>query len=595
MESGDSTKQTDDPKGQAHRGVRRRRRNGSGAHDSSRKFTKYVLLPGLILSVFGLIAYLVHQPALRALRSWRSVAVVRTATEALDAGRYDEAARGVRVALGLAPSKLEVQKLAARFYQTVGNPDSIDYWRAVTTSPGASVEDRYAFIDACLQFSRPDVAYDQLNLLEPSVGKAPDFLRRVVRYLILIKDYDAAVRYAREAQVANPVDEEFEYILGLCLLKSSRPDWSGEGWRLLNSVALTSGTEQLSAARTLQETARLPLTEARQIARAIERRSDLSLADRLLVAGLRASPDRVERETLVASVLAEAGPTTDDDRIVCAKWAISLAAPTATKRFLEVNRSTNQVLNSLYLEALALDMDWPGINQLLSSTTNVIDDVLVQSIEGWKSIRDQDGEKAEANFKSAIDLAGKRPYSGMIEGLFMISTWAERSERPAIAIQALEPLLDFRSVAASAANNIIRHAARLTTIEPAHGARRALWQYAPKDERIMIGFSHSALLLNRDLEDAVKVLRILDAQLPTAQWPAVMLAYGLVHTGRNTEAADLLESRITNESQLGVPMQVLLAGTKLALGQRESARQLARTIPRAGLKDEELRILDSVE
>ena len=138
MESGDSTKQTDDPKGQAHRGVRRRRRNGSGAHDSSRKFTKYVLLPGLILSVFGLIAYLVHQPALRALRSWRSVAVVRTATEALDAGRYDEAARGVRVALGLAPSKLEVQKLAARFYQTVGNPDSIDYWRAVTTSPGAS-------------------------------------------------------------------------------------------------------------------------------------------------------------------------------------------------------------------------------------------------------------------------------------------------------------------------------------------------------------------------------------------------------------------------------------------------------------------------
>lgn len=595
MESGESTKQTDDPKGQAHRGVRRRRRDGSGAHDSSRKFTKFVLLPGLVLVVLGLIAYFAHKPALRALRAWKSVAVVQTATEAMEEGRYIEAGRNVRVALGLAPSKLEVQKLAAKFYQLVGNPDSIDYWRAVTTSPAASVEDRYAFIDACLQFSRPDVAYDQLNLLEPSVGKAPDFLRRVVRYLIQIKDYDAAVPYAREAQVANPVDEEFEYILGLCLLKSSRPVWSGEGWRLLSSVALASGSEQIAAARTLQETGRLPLTEARQIARAIERRSNLSLADRLLVAGLRASADKVDREALVASVLSEAAPTTDDDKILCAKWAISLQAPAATKRFLAANIATNQILNSLYLEALALDLDWPGIERMVSTSTNVIDEVLIQSIEGWKAFQEREGEKAEAKFKSAIDLAGKRPFSEMAQSLFLVSVWAERSERPAIAIQAMQPLLSFRSVSAPAANNMIRNAAKLTTIEPAHPAHRALWQYAPKEERNMIGFSHSALLLNRDLEDAVTVLRSLDTQNPLAQWPVVMLAYGLVRTGKNTEAADLLESRLTNESQLGPSMQVLLAGTKLALGQRESARQLARSIPRSGLKAEELRILDSIE
>jgi hypothetical protein len=74
-----------------------------------------------------------------------------------------------------------------------------------------------------------------------------------------------------------------------------------------------------------------------------------------------------------------------------------------------------------------------------------------------------------------------------------------------------------------------------------------------------------------------------------------MLAYGLVRTGKNTEAADLLESKITNESQLGPPLQVLLAGTKFALGQKEAARQTARSVSRVGLKVEELRILDSIE
>lgn len=521
--------------------------------------------------------------------------MVQAATEAMDAGRYNEAGRSVRVALGLAPSKLEVQKLAARFYQTVGNPDSIDYWRAVTTSPGASVEDRYAFIDACLQFSRPDLAYEQLNLLEPSVGKAPDFLRRVVRYLIQIKDYDAAVPYAREAQVANPVDEEFEFILGLCLLKSSNPLLSGEGWRLLSSVALASGSEQIAAARTLQETGRLPLTEARQIARAIERRSNLPLADRLLVAGLRASADKTDREALAASVLSEAAPTTDEEKILCAKWAISLSTPAAAKRFLATNIGTNQILASLHLEAMALDLDWTGIERAVSSSTNLVDDVLLQSIEGWRASLERDNEKAESKFKTAIDAAGKRSFSEMVSGLFQISTWAERAQLPNVAIQALEPLLAFRSVAAPAANNMIRNASKLTTVEPAHTAHRALWQYAPKEERIMINFSHSALLLNRDLEDAVNVLRSLNESMPSAQWPAAMLAYGLVRTGKNTEAADLLESKITNESQLGPPLQVLLAGTKFALGQKEAARQTARSVSRVGLKVEELRILDSIE
>jgi len=595
MDAGESTKRTDDPKGQGYRGVRRRRRDGSGAHDSSRKFTKYVLLPALILAVLGLIAYLTHQPALRALRSWKSVAVVKTATEAMEGGRYAEAGRSVRIALALAPSKLEVQKLAAKFYQAIDNPDSIDFWRAVTMSPGASVEDRYAFIDACLQFSRTDVAFEQLNLLEPSVGKAPEFLRRVVRYLIQIRDYDAAAPYAREAQVANPVDQEFEYILGLSLLKSSRPDWSDEGWRLLGSVALASGSEQISAARALQETGRLPLTQSRQIARAIERRSELSLSDRLLVAGLRAGADRSDREALAASVLSEVAPTTDDDRILCAKWAISLATPTAAKNFLAANIGTNQILQSLQLEALALDLDWAGLERVVATSTNLIDDVLLQSIEGWRAFLDRDPEKSTGKFNSAIDSAGKRPFPEMVSGLFLISAWAERATNPAIAIKSLEPLLAFRAVAAPAANAIIRNAASLTATEPAHLAHRSLWQYAPNEERIMINFSHSALLCSRDLEDAVNVLRLLEARMPTAQWPAVMLAYGLVRTGKNTEAADLLDSKLTNESQLGSPMQVLLAGTKLALGQKESARQLARSIPRTGLKAEELRILDSIE
>lgn len=595
MELGESTKQSENPEGRSQREVRRRRRSGSGAHDSSKKFSKYVLIPLAVIVALSVFGYLVHQPVLRQLRAWRSIAVVESANKDLEAGRLQEAGRSVRVALGLAPSRIEVQKLAARFYQAAGNPESLDYWKSVTTSPGASLEDRYSLIDACLQFSRPDVAYEQLNLLEPSVGKAAGFLRRVVRYLILINDYDAAVPYAREAQVSNPVDEEFEYLLGYCLLKSSRADWSVEGRRLLMSIALTSGSEQATAARTLQETGRLPMVDARQIARAIERRSQLSLSDRLLVAGLRAGPDRAEREALVASVLTEIAPTTDEDRLRCATWALSLETPRAAKNLLAANVTTNRALNALKLEAFALDEDWSGLEGFVAGASNLVDEAVLQSIQGWKASKDKDLEKANSQFETAIEIASKRPIFEMIPTTWTISVWAERAQLPLTAIKALESLLPFRFAASSAANAVTRIAKRLDTVEPAYSAHRALWQYAPNEDRYMVEFGHAALLLNRDVEEAVAVCRSLNDRYPRANWPAAMLAYGLVRTGKNAEAAELMETRLPDDGLLGVPMKVLVAGTRFSLGQREVARQLARSIPREGLKIEEVRILEAIE
>lgn len=107
--------------------------------------------------------------------------------------------------------------------------------------------------------------------------------------------------------------------------------------------------------------------------------------------------------------------------------------------------------------------------------------------------------------------------------------------------------------------------------------------------------SYVALLLNRDLDDAGRIADELANRPGASPGSSLVAAFGRVRLGKPTEAIDLLGRTGIDPASLNPRSQVMLAVIRDAAGQRSSARQLAREIPREALKAEERLLLEKLD
>lgn len=594
MQPEETGRESGRPEREEDRQHRRRARKASGVR-RYHKFTRYVLIPGLILVVVGLLVFFFRRPAMDRLRAWKSDKVVAEAESEYRAGKLMEVHRKLQVALQLAPLNPKVQRLAAKFYTEVNVPESLNHWQIVITAPNASIEDRLAYVDACLKFLRTDLAFAELNSLEPTIGKSPEFLRRVVRYLILVQDFSGAVPYAREAQVANPRDEEFELLLGICLVRAQRPDWVQEGRRLLFGIAIASGSQQLAAARELIATGALTSVEGRQIARAIERRADLTFTDRLEIAGLRMSGDRDERERVAQSLLAETPPKDDEERVAYASWTLRMQLPNVAKALLGPLNTTNESLVVLRVEALALDSDWNGLSEVLDRDAQLIPPATAAGAKALRALAKGDTDQATATLNGAIGSISTSGNRNWVEQLNVLSSWAERAGQTNLAMKALMPLLAVRSVLPTAGRRILLLSSGVDSLELTMPTLRALLGYAPSDRSVQSAFAHVSLVLNENVEEAAALATKLRDATPDSVGARVLAAFGNLRQSKVAAALEVLEDGGLDTSTLDPRLKALAASIRHAAGQRDAARQLVREIPQSALKLEERKLLEAIQ
>jgi predicted Zn-dependent protease len=559
------------------------------------KFNRYFFFPMLGIGLVSLVGYVGFNPARTRLRAWRSTQVVADAETALQANNYMEAHRKVQLGLQLAPRSLPVHSVAARLYTTLGQPDALAHWQVVVSMPGAGLKDRYAYIDAAIRFLRQDLALEELALLAPTESRSVEYLRRMVRLQVSGGDFMTAVGLAREAQSLDPKDNELEFLLGVALLRSGNPEWTAEGRRLLLSIALSSGTRQPLAASTLLSYGSLTAVEGRQIARSLERRSDLSFSDRLMVSGFRLTADSETRETAVAAVAEDVAPSTDAERIEYVNWCLGVAAPRAARKFVESLQTTNSSLMALRLEAVARMEDWTAFDQTLQIDTKNLDPILMTGLKAWRQSRFGEADKSAETFRLAISMATELKGQVSAERLIWLASTADRASQPLVAIQAWEPLLLNRNMTAQAGRMILENSAKANRLEPAHRALRELLRYAPGDMAVQQTYAQSMLVLNRDLEEAAKVAFSLHKSAPDQVVWRILAAFAHFRKGQPAEGLDLLEMEGIDLETLDPRLQVMVALIRNAAGQRESARALARIIPPERLREEERALLVTIQ
>jgi len=574
---------------------RHRGRRSRGQVGMVGRFNRYFLYPVLIIGFLGLVAYFAFEPAKTRLRAWRSVKVVADGEAAMAAGDVMEAHKKTQLALQMAPQSLPVHSLAARFYTSIGQPDALAHWQVVVSLPGSGISDRYRYIDAALMFLRYDLASDELAKLAPTEQNSLDYQRRILRLQVGAEDFANAVAVARNAQGLDPKDEEIEYLLGLALLRSGIGDWVAEGRRLLLSIALAAHSRQAMAADTLRSFGSLTGTEARQIARSLERRADISFRDRLMISGFRLTRDDEARERAVAAVGEDVSPSNDPERIEYVNWCLNMAAPRAARHFIERLESTNSSLISLNLEAIARMEDWPGLDKAIEAAGKSADPLLTVGLKAWRQARQGEPDRAAESFRLAVSMANELKAPLSVERLLWIAGTAERAGLPLSVIHAWESLLKNRPTTARAGRAILEQSAKLNRIEPAYTALRELMWYAPGDAVVQRTVGHSFLVLNRDIEDAARIAFAQHQADPEDPGLRVVAAFAHFRQGKAADGLELLDEGDIDTEKLDPRLQVLAALVRNGAGQRETARGMARSIPTDRLRVEEVQLLATIQ
>lgn len=577
------------------RRTRRRRRESSGAHDSSRKFTKYFLIPLGVLAVLGLIGYFAFHPIRNQLRRMKAEASVKEAEADLAAENYELAYRKVTVAVSLAAGNPRVQLAAARTYTKLGLPEALNFWKPALAGPSITTEDRLAYVDACLRFLRADLAAEELDALDSTIGKSPSFQRRVVGYYLLCRDYESAVPYARQAQTANPKDEEFEYLLGRCLIGSKRSDYVEEGRRLLTSIALSPGAWQFEAAQLLINTGKLPTAEARQIARSLEKRSDLMLSRKLVIASLRMTGDREQREKAVTTMLVDWPATDDTERIALGSWGLSMEAPSSVKKYLSTLNTTNAQLRMLAARAYADDGDWTGLDSYLSTQGSAIHEVDKRGLSALREAKQGAADKVRAELQAAMASAISAPAREQATRFSEVSDWAMKAGDPEFAVEALLPLLEVPAHTAWAGRRILDVGSNFKSYAATFPALKALQAYAPNDTSIQVSFAIAGTYLGHDPAKVLDVASKVAADVSPTDWKVVLHAFALSRSGNKTGGLERLEAWTGSVDDLPPMFQVMVAYVRAQGGQRAGARDLTLRINRSPLMIEAARLLDEIQ
>jgi hypothetical protein len=335
--------------------------------------------------------------------------------------------------------------------------------------------------------------------------------------------------------------------------------------------------------------------EGRQIARAIERRTDLSFTDRLEIAGLRMSGDRVERERVAQSLLSEIPPKDDEERVAYAGWTLRMQLPNVAKTLLGPLNTTNESLVILRVEALALDGDWNGLSEVLDRDAKLIPPATAAGAKALRAQAKGENDQVTAILNAAIDSIGTSGNRNWVEQLSVLSSWAERAGQTNLAMKALMPLLQVRSALPTAGRRILLLSSGVDSLELTMPTLRALRGYAPNDRAVQNAFAHVSLLLNENVDEAAATATELLAATPDSAAARVLAAFGRLRQSKASAALEMLEEAGLDTATLDPRLKALVASIRHAAGQRDAARQLAREIPASALKLEERKLIESLQ
>ena len=558
--------------------------SGSEFRDSSKSF----LIAIVLVALLGVGAWISARPAYRIVKRHRALGMVSSTSAEIDAGKWVEAGRSLKVLLEMAPGEPKVLRLAARFCTKRSMQEGFNYWQLVLASPEGTYEDHLGYAELAVMFNRADIAGPELRGLLKTNRTDEALCRLYLRHLRNTDSPAAAILGARFWLESFPNSEEAEMMLGLLLSAASDANERAEGRRLLWSLAVGHGPFRNEAVDILVPSSELNSAENQILLTALGDRKDR----RAWHYELRMKMDPAHGPAILDEYEQEARQAGTPEALAEAVgW---FAQRGETKRSLallptEVVRKYTNLVSARLQILLELDRS-EEVKPYLESDKGGIEPYLAQCLQAAAAQKVGQSQIVMSYFLSAIAACTNQP-----SRLRFVAGYAERIGQPMAAIYAYEKLMSWPPATYSAGREVLRLLGSVDDTKRAWEALTRLAKFLPGDEALFTSSTYFGFLLG-ERQPGVKARLEALAQAQEKEKNkdpifGLILALAEYREGNASKALGLIEGLEVDWSHAEPRMRALYAAVLGANGQRAAARDMARKVDATRLRPEERELL----
>lgn len=546
---------------------------------SSKKFLLWLV--GLVVVGLGIAA--VAKPAYRQLKTVRSHRAAALGERLFAAGRFEEAARQVRLALELAPTEPTSLRLAGRISAIGMRPEALSYWQSYLATGKALPAERLEVAELAVRMGRTDAARPLLEALVREMPQDRHVWRLLQRHVRNLGEIRQAMSLARMVVSKFPGDTEAEIELADLLVLSGEPKSREEGRRILWGAAMVPSAIQPSAASILLGHSLLSPVDAETLSRVLGNPDGTNGPGVDLLRGRLQLLSHPERRLEIVSRVTSSVPTNASVAEVCelVLWLTDVRAMEYAGPFLPSDRCrTNLLLMAGQLDYLVTTERDEELRRVLDDPGSVLDPGMRSAAEGALAARRGRREEAERAFRGALDSGASRIQ--MIAPF--VAREAERHGFMDVAVQALQIGMDAPGRALMNGRQILRLLERNPDSTQALATLRKLNAALPGEDAVVAERLWLELLAGESSAWALPEATRLAAARPDDVSLRAALGLARWRLGDASRALATIEEGLTDAESMPVRFRVAYTAILGANDQREAARRIARTLPQGSLR-----------
>ncbi len=548
--------------------------------DTSKRFIWLLV----VLLVLGLIGFFSARPIYKFVKTKRALGMADEVEANLQAGKWDEVVRGLKVVLELAPTEPRIIRLAAEYCTQRSMVEGINYWQMLLHKPGSTRQDLLKYLELCLNFNRTDIVVPQLESLLATNHNDPDLLRLYVRALQAGAPPAAALQAGRIWLNNRPGDEEAQLALGTMLIGSPQTEERGEGRRLLWGLAVGQGLQHAAAVDALVSLADLTPAECQLLLKSLADRPDRRAA--ILNLRLKLEP---ERKAELTDELARSAKATGTPAALAeaASWFADHGDVDRVLDLLPAEKVAKEpVLLTARLQALLEKNRLDEVQPYLDMENPPVEPYMLHCLQALVAQKSGHPQVVIGHLQSALAACTNNPAK-----LQFVAGYAERTGQPRAAIAAYERLMVWPPLTYSSGREILRLLSPLDDAKESREVLRRLEQFMPGDEPIFLASTYFGFLLGEKMPEARALLEKRVKEQPADRLYRSVLALGELRAGNPARALSLIESAEVDWNRAEPRLKVVYAAALGANEQREAARQIARKLDLKQLRTEERELI----
>ena len=491
---------------------------------------------------------------------WEQRRLTAQSQELLQKGDYKRAALSLRRTIELNPNNITATRLFAQLADKIGKPETVSLWERVCALSPNSFEDSYAWASAALKFGDTARAQQAASIMQKTGANRGGYHEILARLALYAGQSEEARSQFSEALKIEPENETYQ--LELATLDAQANDSSTREPALQSLQRLRAVPAfRLAALRVLVSVYAThgDIAAALPLAKELAMDPAAAVQDKLLYLSVLHGSRNPQFAAYLSS-LQESAKDKEFEAAALIGWLNAHKLAMLSHEWLETLPQTVTSKPPVAPKAAETDVslsDWQGLYTLTNTTSWGDSDFMRLAFLSLASLRKGDAAGSDAQWKTAVAQAAKRPDGlSLLEKTAIAWRWDARLEELRWFIaktskypqQALGALVE-RYQRARDTHNLYRVVCSLHELDPANAGIKNNW--------VML-----SLLLHNDIDQAAQAAQELCEANPTDVHAIATYGFALYMTNRTDDALEVMR-KLTPE-QLKTPSIAGYYGVMLA-------------------------------